>query len=149
MIANEYDPVFKDGDLTQLMIIEKNGKAQQPKRLEYPIYKLLKSFLEQYGINMGGAVMIGDYQVRAVTIDTSFDLANEVILQQLYAFTSGTVNIQLSLKVDEEGAFAFNYDLEDHKCEFEKYLFGATKESVVFPSLESMLFAAKGREVAA
>lgn len=146
MIANEYDPVFKDGDLTQLMIIEKNGKAQQPKRLNYPIYKLLKSFLEQYGINMGGAVMIGDYQVRAVTIDSSFDLKNEIILQQLYAFTSGTVNIQLSIDVDEQGSFAFDYDVTDHKCTFEKYVFGATKESVVFPSIESMMFAVKARE---
>lgn len=146
MIANEYDPVFKDGDLTQLMIIEKNGKAQQPKRLEYPIYKLLKSFLEIYGINMGNAVMIGDYQVRAVTIDTNFDVANEIVLQQLYSFTAGKVNIQLSLETEEQGAFAFNYDVTDHTCTFEKYVFGSTQESTEYASITEMMVALKARE---
>lgn len=139
MIADPYDTVFKDGDLTHLMITEKSGRKKIPKHLSYPIYKLLKSFLANYGIYIGGAVHIGDYQVTAVTIDTKFNIANELILRQLYAFTSGVVNIQLSLGTDEDCAYAFDYDLEKFTCVFKKYVYGATVDNVNYKTLADML----------
>jgi len=140
MKYNKYDTVFSDGGLTQLMIVEKAGKQYQPKRLEYPIYKLLKSFLNNYGIGFGGAVMIGEYQVRAVFIDKTFDLDNEPILRQLYSFTSGTVNIQLTVeKADGKYAMAIDYNLKDYSCTLQKYVNGATVESTPFVSLAGVI----------
>lgn len=141
MIADEYNTVFKDGHLTQLMITKKGDRNMQPKRLSYPIYKLLKAFLENYNIHIGGAVHIGDYEVIAVTITAKFDLRNEVILRQLYSFTGGRVNIQLAVDQshDDIGAYAFWYDLTNFSCTFQKYVYGETKEDIEFDSLEAML----------
>lgn len=141
MIANEYDTVFKGGDLTNLMITQKGERSMQPKRLSYGIYKLLKAFLENYNIHIGGAVHIGDYEVTAVTITPAFEVANELILRELYSFTGGRVNIQLAYRKSDEdvGAYAFWYDLTDYSCTLEKYLYGATKESKRYETLAAML----------
>lgn len=141
MKYDEYDQVFKNGDLTNLMITKKGERNKIPKHLSYPLYKLLKSFLGYYGIWIGGAVHIGDYEVTAVAIGPSFDLENEVILRELYAFTGGTVNIQLAIDRphDDIGAYAFDYDLKDYSCTFQKYVYGETKESVEFDNLAAMM----------
>lgn len=141
MIADKYDTVFRGGDLTHLMITKKGDRNKIPKHLTYPIYKLLKAFLENYDIFIGGATHIGDYEVTCVTIGTNFDTDNELVLRQLYDFTSGRVNIQLSLKISEDAAFAFWYDLTDYSCTFEKYFLGATKTSVRYETLKDMLLA--------
>lgn len=151
MIADKYDAVFKNGDLTHLMITKKGERNKIPKHLSYPIYKLLKSFLANYNIHIGGAVHIGDYEVTAVTITSKFDIKNEVILRELYAFTSGEVNIQLAFdRPDSDvGAYAFNYDLKDYSCTFEKYVYGKTVESIGFDNLKAMLHHLKKREASA
>lgn len=147
MKADEYDQLFKNGDLTHLMITKKGDRNKIPKHLSYPLYKLLKTFLGFYGIWIGGAVHIDDYEVTAVTIGPSFDLENEVILQQLYDFTGGRVNIQLAIDKgsDDIGAYAFWYDLKDYSCTFEKYVYGETKESIEFDNLAAMLHYIKRR----
>ena len=147
MIADEYDTVFKDGDLTHLMITKKGESNKIPKHLTYPIYKLLKSFLQNYNIYIGGAVHIGDYEVTAVSITPMFDTKNEIILRQLYYFTGGSVNIQLVYRDSDAdvGAYAFNYNLTDYSCTFEKYVYSETKESIEFDTLEAMLHYLKKR----
>lgn len=147
MLYDEYDTVFKNGDLTNLMITKKGERSKQPKHLSYAIYKLLKSFLQNYNIHIGGGVHIGDYEVTAITITPKFDIRNEPILRELYSFTAGKVNIQLSYRDSDEdvGAYAFWYDLKDYSCTFEKYVYGATKESVEFDNLEAMLHYLKMR----
>lgn len=149
MIADQYDTVFKNGDLTHLMITKKGERNKIPKHLSYPIYKLLKSFLEPYGVYIGGAVHIGDYEVTAVTIHSNFEIKNELVLRELYAFTGGTVNIQLSSKLADNCAFAFDYDLKDYNCTFKKYVHGETKEDIGFDTLEAMLHYLKKREASA
>lgn len=141
MKYDEYDTVFKNGDLTNLMITEKGERSMQPQRLSYAIYKLLKSFLQNYNIAIGGAVHIGEYEVTAVTITPKFDIDNEPILRELYSFTSGRVNIQLAYRKSDEdvGAYAFWYDLTDYSCTFEKYVYGETKESKRYETLAEML----------
>lgn len=141
MKYDEYDQVFKNGDLTQLMINKKAARNKIPNRLSYPLYKLLKSFLGFYGIYVGGGVCIGDYEVTAVTIGPSFDLENEQILRELYCFTSGSVNIQLAIDKphDDIGAYAFDYDLVEYSCTFRKYVYGETKEEVEFDNLAAMM----------
>ena len=141
MKYDEYDTVFKNGDLTNLMITHKGDRSMQPQRLSYAIYKLLKSFLQNYNIAIGGAVHIGEYEVTAVTITPKFDIANEQILRELYSFTGGRVNIQLAYRKSDEdvGAYAFWYDLTDYSCTFEKYLYGETKESKRYETLAEML----------
>lgn len=141
MLYDEYDTVFKNGDLTQLMITKNGERNMQPKRLSYPIYKLLKSFLQNYNIHIGGAVHIGDYEVTAVSITKMFDVRNEPILRELYSFTGGRVNIQLAYRrTDEDNcAYAFWYDLTDYSCTFEKYVYGETKESKRYETLAEML----------
>lgn len=141
MLYDEYDTVFMDGELTSLMINKKGDRNMKPKRLDYGIYKLLKSFLSNYDIHIGGATMIGEYEVLAITISKSFDIKNEPILRALYGFTSGRVNIPLNYsRTDNENcAYAFWYDLTDFSCTFEKYVFGATQESVRYGTLKEML----------
>lgn len=141
MRYDEYDTVFKDGGLTQLMITKKGDRSKLPKHLEYPIYKLLKSFLANYNIHIGGAVRIGEYEVTAVTITPQFDIANEPILRELYSFTNARVNIQLAYRKSDEdvGAYAFWYDLTDYSCTFEKYVYGNTKDSKRYETLAEML----------
>lgn len=146
MIADAYDTVFKDGDLTQLMITKKGDRSQIPKRLSYPLYKLLHSFLANYEIYSGGATYIGDYEVIAVTIRSSFHLKNELVLRELYSFTEGEVNIQLSTPLANNCAWAFNYNLTDYSCTLEKYVYGSTEESTRYDSLEAMLTALSERE---
>ncbi len=143
---DEYDTVFKNGDLTHLMITKKGERNKIPKHLSYPIYKLLKSFLADYDIHIGGAVHIGDYEVTAVTINSAFDIANEPVLRELYAFTSGRVNIQLNTKLAQDCAFAFWYDVKTYECELVKYQLGDEKENIGFDSLEALLHYLKKRE---
>lgn len=145
-LYDEYDTVFKNGDLTHLMITKKGERNKIPKHLSYPLYKLLKSFLADYGIFIGGAVHIGDYEVTAVTIDANFDIENEPILRELYAFTGGTVNIQLSTKLAQDCAFAFNYDLKDYTCTWFKYVHGDEKECFEFTTLAELLDYLRKRE---
>lgn len=141
MIADEYDQVFKNGDLTHLMITKKGDRNKIPKHLSYPLYKLLKSFLANYNIHLGGAVHIGEYEVTAVSITKMFDVRNEVILRELYSFTGGSVNIQLAWRRSSEDncAYAFNYDLTDYSCTFEKYVYGKTEESTRYETLADLL----------
>lgn len=141
MIANEYDIVFKDNDLTTLMINSKGNRNLIPKKLSYPIYKLLSAFLANYNIHIGGAVMIGEYEVKAITITPQFDVQNELILRQLYGFSNAKVNIQLAYRKSDEdiGAYAFWYNLTDYSCTLEKYVYGDTKESKRYEMLSDML----------
>ena len=91
---------------------------------------------------------IGDYEVTAITITPMFDIRNEPILRQLYSFTGGRVNIQLSYRDSDQdvGAYAFWYDLTSYECTFEKYYYGETKESISFDNLEAMLHYLKKRQ---
>lgn len=148
MLYDEYDPVFKNGDLTHLMITKKGNTNKQPKHLSYGIYKLLKSFLDKYNIHIGGGVMIGEYEVTAVTITPEFDIKNEPILKALYEFKNARVNIQLAYRDSDAdvGAYAFWYDLDNYQCTFEKYVYGDTKESIEFDNLEAMLHYLKKRQ---
>lgn len=146
MIADKYDNVFKDGKLTHLMINKKGDRRKIPQHLSYPLYSLLKSFLANYDIHIGGAVHIGDYEVTAVTIDKNFDIDNELILRELYAFTTGQVNIQLNTKLAQDCAFAFNYDLEKYTCTWFKYVLGEEKECFEFNTLEALLEYLEKRE---
>lgn len=141
MIANEFDTVFMNGDLTQLMIQKKGGRNKVAKQLQYPLYKLLKAFLVNYNIHIGGSVELGDYEVLAVTITPEFDLANELILKELYSFTNGKVNIQLAFRrgAEDVGAYAFWYDVADYSCVFEKYMYGKTVETTRYETLKEML----------
>lgn len=141
MKYDEYDAVFKNGNLTNLMITKKGDRSMQPQRLRYAIYALLKSFLQNYNIVIGGAVHIGEYEVTAITITPEFDIDNEPILRELYSFTGGRVNIQLAYRKSDEdvGAYAFWYDLTDYSCTFEKYFYGETKESKRYETLAEML----------
>ena len=141
MIANEYDIVFRDNDLTALMVNSKGNRNLIPKKLSYPIYKLLSAFLANYNIHIGGAVMIGEYEVKAITITPQFDVQNELILRQLYGFSNATVNIQLAYRKSDEdiGAYAFLYNLTDYSCTLEKYVYGDTKESKRYEMLSDML----------
>lgn len=131
--------IFKDNHLTNLMISEIKGRRNIKESLSYPLYLLLKTFLSEYGIHIGGAVYIGDYQVTAVTITKDFPIENELILRQLYGFTDGEVNIQLAKTKDEDCAYAFNYDLTDYKCTFERYQNFATTHSKTYGTLVEML----------
>lgn len=143
MQYNEYDTVFKGGDLTQLMITQKGNRSKIPKHLSYPIYELLKSFLSNYNIHVGGAVMIGEYEVTAVTITPQFDIANEPILRELYSFDNAKVNIQFAYRESDDYsgnyAYAFWYDLTDFSCVLEKHVYGSVKKSKKYTSLKDML----------
>ena len=136
--------IFKDGKLTQLIIVEVKGRRNIKQSLSYPLYLLLKEFLSEYGIGIGGAVMIGDYKVTAVTIAKDFPPENEPILRELYDFTNGSVNIQLHKTTDEDCAYAFDYDLTDYSCTFKRYYLGSTTDSKKYASLVEML---KGIEI--
>lgn len=149
MIADKYDTVFMDGKLTHLMIIKKGERNYIPKKLDYPLYCLLKAFLNNYGISMIGATHIGDYEVRGVCIGSDFKITNELVLRELYAFTSGRVNISLWTDLNKDCAFAFWYDLTNYQCELVKYEHGETKESIEFDNLKALLHYLKKREAAA
>lgn len=131
--------IFKDGHLTQLMIAEHKGRRHIKHSISYPLYLLLKTFLYDYGIIIGGAVNIGEYQVTAVTINADFPVQNEPILRQLYSFTAGTVNIQLVKLTDEDCAYAFDYDMVSYKCTLNKYVYGRTVDSKEYDTLAEML----------
>lgn len=148
MIASEYDTVFSDGDLTHLMITRKGDRNKIPKHLSYPLYKLLKAFLANYDIYIGGEVHIGDYVVTAVTINSTFDLKNELVLRQLYCFTNGKVNIQLSSLLNENCAWAFDYDVADFSCTLQKHVYGTLEESTRYDTLADMIAALRKLEAA-
>ena len=141
MKYNKYDRLFEDGNLTNLTITYKGGRRMQSQRTSSAIYKLLRSFLLNYGITVDGSTRIGEYEVTAVSITPEFDIDNEPILRELYSFSDGRVNIQLDYRKSDEdiGAYAFWYDLKDYSCTFEKYLYGNTEESKRYETLAEML----------
>lgn len=139
-LYDQYDPVFMNFNLTNLMITKKGDKSLISQKLSYPIYTLLKSFLDDYGIKIGGQVMIGEYAVTAITIGKDFPPENEPIIKQLYGFENGAeVNIQLAKTIDEDCAFAFDYDLDSGKCVFNRYEYGSIKLTKEYPTLYKML----------
>lgn len=145
-IYDKYDNALRDGKLTHLMIIKKGNRNYTSRQVSYPLYCLLKSFLEDYGIYMGGATEIYDYEVRAVAIDSSFNLENEPVLKEIYAFTNGRVNIPLHTDLNKDCAYAFWYDLKTYACTWIKYEFGDEKECYEFSNLADLLEYLKKRE---
>ena len=55
--------------------------------------------------------------------------------------SNAKVNIQLAYRKSDQdiGAYAFWYNLTDYSCTFEKYVYGATKESKRYENLSDML----------
>lgn len=138
-LYDEYENVFKNFNLTNLMITHKGDKSLIAQKLSYPIYTLLKSFLFDYGIIIGGGVHIGEYAVTAVTIGKDFPVENEAIIKQLYGFDNGEVNIQLLKTVDDDCAFAFDYNLDTGECVFNRYEYGTVKLTEKYQSIADML----------
>lgn len=136
---DEYDPLFKNFNLTNLITVKKGEKSLISNKLSYPIYTLLKSFLADYGIHIGGMVVIGEYGVTAITIGKDFPVVNEPIIKQLYGYDNAEVNIQLSKTVDQDCAFAFDYNLDTGSCTFNRYEYGTVKLTKKYDSLVAML----------
>lgn len=148
-IYNKYDTALTDGKLTHLMIIKKGNRNYTSRQVSYPLYCLLKSYLLDYGIHMGGATEISDYEVRGSSIDSNFNIKNELLLRELYAFTNGRVNIQFITDIAKDCAYAFWYDLKTFECTWVKYVYGVEKECFEFKSLQEILDYLKKREAEA
>lgn len=132
--------IFKNGEMVHLMIIEKNDKQVIPKRLDMPIYRLLSAVLSMFGIKMMGATYVGQYAVRGIAISPDFDYINEPILQQLYSFSHGVVNISLyGIESQYDCAYSFAYSLDTHTCTLHRFVHYNVAYSKEYSDLESMI----------
>lgn len=129
--------IFKDYHLTALMTDKHKSKNLIRSTLSYPIHLMLNRVLNPYGIRITGGTMLGDYQVKAISIDRYFPPKNERIIRQLYAFNGGVIHIMFSGAGD--CAYDITYDIETMKCAVNKLVHGSTTFSKEYASLNQLM----------
>lgn len=134
-IASEYDPMFRDFVLTELMT-RKNNKRKQI-GLNESVYALLASVLPEYGIYLFGSTYLEHYakkeclvELTSCSIDLDFPIENFFVLKQMYGWTNSCVDIQLSLgdKFDGDCAYSFTLHTENDSVILNRWVYSsATK----------------------
>lgn len=129
--------LFRDYQLTDLMLIEKDGRKVNKKN-SYAIMHLLRETLEKYGITVSGlGVAVNELVFRAIWIPEDFPIENEPILHQLYGYNG--IDVPIALYSDDDCSISFLYNVDSGKCVLEKSSWGSVKASKNYESLSNML----------
>jgi len=131
--------IFKNYNLTELMILKKNGKKNKFTNESTGLHALLEQKLLEYGLQLFGMYERGGYQLRAVRMLDNFPIENEEIIKQIYGFTNFKAHVML--QGFSEFSTAFDYDVESGECELQMHKWGNLVNSKKFKTLAEMLLA--------
>jgi len=152
-IANEYEPIFRDYNLTEL----REAKDGKKKKLSdnFSVYTLLNSFLRDYGIFISGGTVLMDLQgkeqegikLTGFFLDQDFPTENAFLIEQLCGWDDAILNVMLILsKNDENCGYSFDYNTNTKVCTLRKDYYGSTTNKRDFDSVESLFAAIKEAE---
>lgn len=139
-IYNEFIPLFRDYNLTELITTSKGKKKLTGENLA--IYHIVDEFLADYGIrfSMSTKYLDSDITVRAMRLGKDFPLENYPIIEQCYGYTNAKVYI--NLEITDQHDISFLFDTETKSCTLHKQVYGNIEKETVFNSFAD-LWAAK------
>lgn len=148
-IANEYDLIFKDYTLTELLTVQ-NGKKKGLGN-NYSSYVAASHILKEYGVYLSGNTWVsnlyGGYnspeiKIAGCSIDLDFPLENFFVLKQMYGWDDSCIDVQISLgeKFDNDCAYSFTMNTVDDSIVFNRWVYSSAT-SIKYNSLGD-LFAA-------
>lgn len=133
---NFEEGLFENYNLTEIMLLAKNGKKIKANEVT-ALYLLLNSKLEEYGIYLFGQFERQNLLFRGIRLLDDFPIENEPIIKQLYGYTNYIPHIQL--RGFDEYATAFDYNTENGKCELQRHCFGTVTHRIKYDTLKDML----------
>lgn len=128
--------LFENYDLTQLMLLKKNGRRIRANE-NNAIYCLLQSKLMEYGLSLLHQFERNGLTLRGINLLEGFPIENEPILKQLYGFIDFTAHI--GLRGFDSFAVAFDYNVDTGKCELQRHSWGLITDRIDFDTLSEML----------
>lgn len=136
--GNHEGLIFKYYNLTDLMLLKKNGRKQYKKILENSaLYQLLYLKLEEYGLSLFGMFERDNMQFRGIRLLQNFPVENEEIIKQLYGYENFTTHVQLN--GFDDFATSFDYNTTTGECELQRHSWQSVTNRVKYNSLKSML----------
>jgi hypothetical protein len=139
IIYQQENELFNNFNLTELCLIKNDKRKSLGSK--HSIYLSLPFILKDTGITfLGSTILKVDsaqrLEFRHIIIDPNTPVENLFLIDQLYGYTKGKINITLFSHADYE--VAFDYDLNTKHCYLQKHVYGTVQEEVRFSSILSM-----------
>lgn len=129
--------IFRYHNLTELMLLKKNGKKCNKLVYNIVLDELLSQKLVEYGLQLFGQFESDGLVFKSVRLLDNFPIENEVILRQLYGYDNFKAHIQLRGFYDF--STAFDYDIETGECELQKHVYQTIRSRIKYKTLSDML----------
>lgn len=128
--------IFRNFNLTELMLLKKNGRRVKLTE-NYALYNLLKNKLLEYGILLVGQFERSNLTFRSIMIMDELPIENELIIKELYGYFNFTAHIQL--RGFEDFSVAFDYELDTGICELQRHCYGSISHRIKFITFKEMI----------
>ena len=136
-LTEEYEEqLFQNYHLTDLMLLKKKDRKIKFNE-NSALYILLRQKLEEYGLSLFGQFERNDLTFRGVRMLDDFPIENEPIIKQLYGYIDFVTHIQL--RGFDNFAVAFDYNVDNGKCELQRHYWGSVTHRINFDTLSEML----------
>lgn len=136
-ITEEFESsLFDNYNLTELMVLKKNGKRVKANE-SLALHCLLSSKLKEYGISLLGSIECNELTFRCISLSEGFPKENEEIIRQLYGYKG--IKVHILLRSFYDFSAAFDYDVDSGSCELQRHRYGVITDTITFNNMADML----------